>query len=206
MTLSKDEYRILDAAYAKLKMDMKPETEACALRTLEVLEGHFKEWNGELEQLLGIYTTEMADSISASGMAGIFLPDFKTFLAIPATAAKLKLLYDLRLSATSYNFELATRVKGIGLINHLEDCKEYFKNGKPLLYTHRMLVMNFIDLFTTIADEAKLKKVKGKLNVVKTQFEYSQFELRAKVNEYIKLKEIEWENRFVKAAIAWYVE
>ncbi|MDF2958583.1 MAG: hypothetical protein K0S39_318 [Paenibacillus sp.] len=207
MTLSKEEFKILDKAYMKLKEEMTDDVVTGALQILNELRSYEDQWQGENSlELIDIYASEKADFISASGLARIFLPDFKVFLSNDSTVKRIKQLYELEQSALSNDFSKAAKIRGIGLLSHLDDCSELFQHGRPVLYTNRMLVMIFLDLFTTIADDRKLNVVKRKLNVRQSNFEYAQYSIREKVNKYIKEKGIDFENRFTQAAIAWYID
>lgn len=104
------------------------------------------------------------------------------------------------------SFALAGTIRKIGLLDHLSAIGQ---SPKPTMYTQRLELLLFPELFTAIADSHYLKQVAEELNIPNAKskpFESLQFYVREQINKYLEEHRLtEKESTFFKAAIAWHV-
>ncbi|AZN39539.1 hypothetical protein [Paenibacillus albus] len=146
-----------------------------------------------------------ANDVSAEGVAKMNKANFTVFVNDPTTQEKLKQLLMLRKNA-DLDYRLPAKISKVGLIEHL-DRFNFSRGNKPVFFVHRMLIMIFPELFTSIADRVKLDE-SAKVLGIKSKgvaFELVQYQLRDKVNDFIIEAGLQNESEFVKRGIAWWV-
>ncbi|CAM4489882.1 hypothetical protein FHS16_005143 [Paenibacillus endophyticus] len=201
---------LLRRAYHLLKKDMsKPEyvhIEPLAAQTLQRLHQDIQAWDGsaEISQFYKYWTELEANAVSAEGTAKVFKGNLETFLQDSVTREKVRKLLMLR-KQEALDFRVINKAAEVGLIAHLDRCS--FPSGRPLFYVHRMEIMIFSELFTSIADRKKLEDTASLLGINgnNVAFERLQFQTREKVDEFIQMEGLMNETKFVKRGIAWWI-
>lgn len=182
------------------------ENERLATEILVRLHNHIQSWNGisDVSEFNTYWTDNDANAVSAQGLAVTFKKDFHKFLEDRLTKEKLHQLLMLRKS-NKIDFSIINNIVDVGLIKHLENFS--FDNGRPFFYVHRLEIMLFPELFTSIADRTKLDKT-AKLLGIKGKgvaFERLQYQIRDKVNDFIREEGLTEESDFAKRNLAWWI-
>ncbi|MEK4324678.1 hypothetical protein MKX70_02175 [Paenibacillus sp. FSL R7-0312] len=205
-----DNNSLLRRAYQLLKQDMSnpqyAHIEPLATQTLQRLHQDIHAWDlsAEISHFDAYWTETEANAISAEGTARVFKGDFVTYLQDTNTREKVRQLLLLR-KKEGFDFRAVNKAAEIGLIEHMD--RFSFANGRPLFYLHRMEIMIFPELFTSIADRNKLESTGRELGIKvgKVAFERLQYQIRDKVDDFIHEEGLMNETDFVKQGIAWWV-
>jgi hypothetical protein len=205
-----DNNSLLRRAYQLLKQDMsKPEyahIEPMANQTLQRLHQDIQACDiaADISQFDAYWTETEANAISAEGAARVFKGDLVTYLKDKDTREKVRQLLLLRKKEV-VDFRVVNKVAETGLIEHMD--RFSFSNGRPLFYVHRIEIMIFPELFTSIADRNKLEGTGKELGIKgeKVAFERLQYQIRDKVDDFIREEGLMNETDFVKRGIAWWV-
>lgn len=209
--MEKDNELLLRKAYEKLKIELsQPENqyiERSAVQLLDELSQEVLNWN--INDTISIFdkywTATRANDISKEGTAKIFRSEFNNiFLKDQDVQNKIQSLILLRLQEP-LDYRLISKIANVKLIEQLNRIP--FENGRPLFYVHRLEIMIFPQLFTTIADRNKLDKTATLLGIKsdKVAFERVQYQIREKVNDFIHNERLSQESEFIKSAIAWWL-
>ncbi|WP_145331126.1 hypothetical protein [Paenibacillus xylanexedens] len=209
--MEKDNELLLRKAYEKLKIELsQPENqyiERSAVQLLDELSQEVLNWN--INDTISIFdkywTATRANDISKEGTAKIFRSEFNNiFLKDQDVQNKIQSLILLRLQEP-LDYRLISKIANVKLIEQLNRIP--FENGRPLFYVHRLEIMIFPQLFTTIADRNKLDKTAKLLRIKsdKVAFERVQYQIREKVNDFIHNERLSQESEFIKSAIAWWL-
>ncbi|MBY0205048.1 hypothetical protein SAMN05720606_102374 [Paenibacillus polysaccharolyticus] len=209
--MEKDNELLLRKAYEKLKIELsQPENqyiERSAVQLLDELSQEVLNWN--INDTISIFdkywTATRANDISKEGTAKIFRSEFNNiFLKDQDVQNKIQSLILLRLQEP-LDYRLISKIANVKLIEQLNRIP--FENGRPLFYVHRLEIMIFPQLFTTIADRNKLDKTAKLLGIKsdKVAFERVQYQIREKVNDFIHNERLSQESEFIKSAIAWWL-
>nr|WP_154891880.1 hypothetical protein [Paenibacillus xylanexedens] len=209
--MEKDNELLLRKAYEKLKIELsQPENqyiERSAVQLLDELSQEVLNWN--INDTISIFdkywTATRANDISKEGTAKIFRSQFNNiFLKDQDVQNKIQSLILLRLQEP-LDYRLISKIANVKLIEQLNRIP--FENGRPLFYVHRLEIMIFPQLFTTIADRNKLDKTAKLLGIKsdKVAFERVQYQIREKVNDFIHNERLSQESEFIKSAIAWWL-
>jgi hypothetical protein len=109
------------------------------------------------------WTATRANDISKEGTAKIFRSEFNNiFLKDQDVQNKIQSLILLRLQEP-LDYRLISEIANVKLIEQLNRIP--IENGRPLFYVHRLEIMIFPQLFTTIADRNKLDKTAKLLGI-----------------------------------------
>lgn len=212
MTTSIDSNLLLKEAYQKLKTDLSDpkyqHIEPSATRFLEELQQEIRKWNdtSSISKFNKYWTAPEANDVSAEGIAKMNRSNFTdVFLKDDITKNMIKLLLLLRLKEPM-DFRIIGKIADVGLIEHINNVS-FLEGNKPIFYVHRLLIMIFPDIFTSISDRGKLDKTAKELGIrsEKVAFERVQYQLRDKVDTFIQKEGLESESDFVKRGIAWWV-
>jgi hypothetical protein len=135
------------------------------------------------------------------------VPNFLNFIQRDDTKEILAKLFLVRKQNYAVlNFALAGTIRRLGLLDHLA---MYGQSPRPTMYTQRLELLIFPELFTSTADSTRLKEIGEELNIphVKDKtFEVLQFSIREQVNMYLKEKQLmDKETTFFQSAIAWHI-
>lgn len=209
--MEKNNELLLRKAYEKLKIELsQPENqyiERSAVQLLDELSQEVLNWN--INDTISIFdkywTATRANDISKEGTAKIFRSEFNNiFLKDQDVQNKIQSLILLRLQEP-LDYRLISKIANVKLIEQLNRIP--FENGRPLFYVHRLEIMIFPQLFTTIADRNKLDKTAKLLGIKsdKVAFERVQYQIREKVNDFIHNERLSQESEFIKSAIAWWL-
>lgn len=210
-SMQKDNKMLLHKAYEKLKNELSyPENqhiEQSALQLLEELHQEILNWNNNesVSKFEKYWTASEANDVSKEGNAKSTRFEFNNlFLKDHDVQNKIQSLLLLRLQEP-LDYRLISKIADVKLIDQLNRIS--FENGRPLLYVHRLEIMIFPQLFTTIADRNKLDKTAKLLGIKsdKVAFERVQYQVREKVNDFIYREGLSRESEFVKSAIAWWL-
>lgn len=202
--------KLLRRAYELLKQDLaKPQNvhiEPLANEALQRLHQDIRTWGivDDVSPFDAYWTDAGANAISAEGNARMVKGDFNTYLQDPDTRERVRQLLLLR-KKEAIDFRLVHKAVEIGLIENLD--RFNFVVGRPLLYVHRMELMIFPELSTSIADRKKLEDTGKELGIngKNVAFERLQYQVRDKVDDFIREEGLTNETDFVKMGIAWWV-
>lgn len=205
----------IDQAYHRLKQSLKenpdPDFENKTNTLLKNLHARIDAWEpGQSvdfieDFLVGEEVNRFAAAIAIEPR--LIVPNLLNFIQRDDTKeilAKLFLIRKQNYQLMSY--ALAGTIRQIGLLDHLS---KKGQSPKPTMYTQRLELLLFPELFTAIADSHYLKQVGEELNIPNARsrpFESLQFYIREKINKYLEANQLtENESTFFKAAIAWHV-
>ncbi|MEK4105554.1 hypothetical protein NST28_15850 [Paenibacillus sp. FSL R10-2791] len=198
-------------AFELLKNDLSKieyeHIEPSATRFLNEIHQKISNWNEStsLSIFEPYWLNKNANDVSAEGVAKMNKANFNVFVNDPTTQEKLKQLLMLRKNA-ELDFRLPAKISKVELIEHLARFN-FSRGNKPVFFVHRMLIMIFPELFTSIADRVKLDE-SAKVLGIKSKgvaFELVQYQVRDKVNDFIIEERLQNESEFVKRGIAWWV-
>ncbi|QRG68304.1 hypothetical protein [Brevibacillus choshinensis] len=211
MSKNIDNNLLLFQAYQMLKKDLeRPEfqhIESTATKFLHQLQYEIQEWDGISNKTTfdKYWTAPEANAVSAEGIAKMNKSNFtELFLKDAYTQDKVRQLLFIR-QQESLDFRLVKKIADVGLIEHLD--KYPFSFGKkPLFYVHRLEIMIFPELVTSIADRKKLEDTAKELGINGNSvgFEKLQYQIREKIDTFIQENSLESESDFVKRGIAWW--
>jgi hypothetical protein len=202
---------LLQRAFNILKTELaKPEyldIEPKATQFLQQLRLDIRNGNGSsnISVFDHYWTAITANTVSAEGLAKMNKQNFTFFLKDTSTQEKLLQLLSLR-EHEQLDYRLINKIVDIGMIEHL-DKFTFLSGNKPLFYVHRLEIMIFPELFTSISDRKKLNDTAKELGIRSENltFEKLQYQIREKVDTFIHEEGLDNESDFVKRGIAWWV-
>ena len=211
MTKNLDLTQLFNKALELLKTDLTKDDfkhiEPSATRFLYEIHQRISSWDesSSISIFEPYWLNNNANDVSAEGIAKMNKANFADFINDPTTQEKLRQLLMLRKNA-NLDYKLPAKISKIGLIEHL-DRFNFSRGNKPVFFVHRMLIIIFAELFTSIADRVKLDE-SAKVLGIKSKgvaFELVQYQVRDKVNDFIIEAGLQNESEFVKRGIAWWV-
>ncbi|OZM56429.1 hypothetical protein CIB95_11685 [Lottiidibacillus patelloidae] len=200
----------IDTAWKKRSLAKKNNHQEFLLaeKTIDLLNKELLNYKkgDSLEFFKGYIIGDGPNSISSEGQATNTQKNLLTFFEDDITKDKIKELIILKQNSSIIKYQKINKINSIGLLDYL--LKYKFSNGKrPILYVHRILIMMYTEIFTTITDSKALEETLKELDIKNVKsFANKQAQIREKINDYLHITGKKGkESEFFECSLAWWL-
>jgi hypothetical protein len=195
-------------AYSRINEEMKnnPQIPVLAEQTRTDFIEYMNKWDGITDIPERFLWGQGPDAISSIGAGVAWKINFFEFMKDEKTKEIIRTLVALHKN-NDINYKLIKSIHEVDLLDYVE--RYPFSGGnRPQICVRRFLNMLFPELFTTIVDEAHLKNTAKKLDFQSYQtlsYVHLQYLIKDKVQDCLKLLQIQVEGVFMNNAIAFWI-